>query len=91
MKLRNPRLEETYTELCALLSERQGEQARTHPSTSAGATDNLEELSAEIEAWRDDASKLEEEEKDEEAIEGLLERARQIGFRLCEERAARRD
>lgn len=87
MALKVEKLEEIHAELCALLAERQGEMARTAPSREESATHELETVAADIASWSDDAAKIGSAEgaDNTSAIAGLVERAKEIRWRLCKD------
>lgn len=85
MALKVDKLEEIHAELCGLLAERQGEIARTAPSGTASASDEMEAVTADIARWEGDAAKIGSAEgaDNQSAIAGLVERAKEIRWRLC--------
>ncbi|OBY24629.1 hypothetical protein [Leisingera sp. JC1] len=86
MQLQNSRLEQLFSELCSALTERQGEQVRTRQTDSA-AGQKLDQIEAEIKNWADDAQKIAVGDDDEKSVADLVERARQINQKLCEDYA----
>ncbi|WP_333848416.1 hypothetical protein [Phaeobacter italicus] len=81
MPLPNPRLEQLHSELCALLTERQGERVRTRKTDSA-SIQLLDQAAAEIKNWTEDASRIGADPENEEQMFELVERAREISLKL---------
>ncbi|MBY6142153.1 hypothetical protein KUV26_22200 [Leisingera daeponensis] len=81
MPLPNPRLEQLHSELCAILTERQGERIRTQKTDSAGIQ-LLDQASADIRSWTEDASRIGADPENEEQLFELVERARAISLKL---------
>ncbi|WP_264210685.1 hypothetical protein [Leisingera thetidis] len=81
MPIPNPKLEQMHAELCARLSERQGERIRTRQTDSAGGR-LLDSAAAEIRNWAEDAGRINASAGDSEQIAELIGRARQISMTL---------
>lgn len=83
MTLSNPKLEEEYNQLCALLSRRRDELSRVaRDDDNAEAVKRTEELSDEIDRWHDGASKVGTTPEDEKPEVELLEQARKLSSEL---------